>query len=813
MSGVKISELPAATVANLSDVFPVVQSDTTKKLTLQLVKDLFGSGSGTVTTVSVVTANGVSGSVANATTTPAITLVLGAITPSSVAAVGSVTGSNLSGTNTGDQTITLTGDVTGSGTGSFVATIAANVVTNAKLAQMATHTIKGNAAGGTANAADLTGTQATALLDLFTTSLQGLAPASGGGTVNFLRADGTWAVPPGSGGSGTVTTVSVVTANGVSGSVANATTTPAITLVLGAITPSSVAAVGSVTGSNLSGTNTGDQTITLTGDVTGSGTGSFTATIAANVVTNAKLAQMATHTIKGNKTGGTANAADLTGTEVTALLDLFTSSLQGLVPSSGGGTSNFLRADGGWAVPPGTATGTVTTVSVVTANGVSGSVANATTAPAITLTLGAITPSSVAASGAVSGSNLSGTNTGDQTITLTGDVTGSGTGSFVATIAANVVTNAKLAQMATHTIKGNATGGTANAADLTGTQVTALLDAFTTSLQGLAPASGGGTTNFLRADGTWAAPPGATSGTVTSVSVVTANGVSGSVATATTTPAITLVLGNITPTSVASTGRVSANLNSGSAPTPLTGTAFQGTAADGVVARVELNSFGAIAAFTTRRANGTAASPTAIASGDQISGFNAYGYYVTGGPAYSGVQATVAMFATENWTSTANGTQVKIRTTPNGSTTMADAFTVDGSGNAVSIGTMTATRYIGLVDDRVATFVNGGSALAAGAKIYVQINYACTVSNWTVLADQSGSCVMEIKRSTYASFPTVTSIIGGGNAPTLSSVQKNTAAPSGWTSTALVAGDTLEISLTSSSTITFAALILKLTRT
>ena len=82
-----------------------------------------GGGSGTVTSVSVVTANGVSGSVANATTTPAITLTLGAITPSSVASTGTVTGTNLSGTNTGDQTITLTGDVTGSGTGSFATTL------------------------------------------------------------------------------------------------------------------------------------------------------------------------------------------------------------------------------------------------------------------------------------------------------------------------------------------------------------------------------------------------------------------------------------------------------------------------------------------------------------------------------------------------------------------------------------------------------------------------------------------------------------------------------------------------------------------
>lgn len=123
---------------------------------------------------------------------------------------------------------------------------------------------------------------------------------------------------------GGVSSVSVTTANGVSGSVANATTTPAISLTLGAITPSSVAATGTVTGSNLSGTNTGDQTITLTGDVTGSGTGSFATTIAANAVTNTELAQMAANTIKGNNTAGTANPADLTVTQLKSMLGIFT---------------------------------------------------------------------------------------------------------------------------------------------------------------------------------------------------------------------------------------------------------------------------------------------------------------------------------------------------------------------------------------------------------------------------------------------------------------------------------------------------------
>ncbi len=92
-----------------------------------------GAGSGTVTLMSVTTANGVSGVVANPTTTPAVTITLNAITPSSVAATGHVTGDNLSGINTGDQTITLTGPITGSGTGTIATTIAPAAITAAML--------------------------------------------------------------------------------------------------------------------------------------------------------------------------------------------------------------------------------------------------------------------------------------------------------------------------------------------------------------------------------------------------------------------------------------------------------------------------------------------------------------------------------------------------------------------------------------------------------------------------------------------------------------------------------------------------------
>jgi hypothetical protein len=54
---------------------------------------------------------------------------------------GSFSGTS-SGTNTGDQTITLTGDVTGTGTGSFATTIAASAVTEAAIATDAVSTGK-----------------------------------------------------------------------------------------------------------------------------------------------------------------------------------------------------------------------------------------------------------------------------------------------------------------------------------------------------------------------------------------------------------------------------------------------------------------------------------------------------------------------------------------------------------------------------------------------------------------------------------------------------------------------------------------------
>jgi hypothetical protein len=109
---------------------------------------------------------------------------------------------------------------------------------------------------------------------------------------------------------------------------------------------------------------------------------------------------------------------------------------------------------------------------------------------------------------------------------LTGDVTATGPGAAAAVIPAGTINNTRMSNVPTATFKGRVTAGTGVPEDLTGTQATTLLDAFTSGLKGLAPASGGGSINFLRADGTWA-PPGAAAGfTIGSlITSGTANGV------------------------------------------------------------------------------------------------------------------------------------------------------------------------------------------------------------------------------------------------------------------------------------------------
>lgn len=98
----------------------------------------------------------------------------------------------------------------------------------------------------------------------------------------------------------------------------------------------------------------------LTGDVT-SPAGDNATTIANDAVTYAKIQNVVNDDrFLGRISGANGNVEEISPTDATALLDIFTATLKGIVPLSGGGSSNFLRADGTWAAPP--AGGTVDTL-------------------------------------------------------------------------------------------------------------------------------------------------------------------------------------------------------------------------------------------------------------------------------------------------------------------------------------------------------------------------------------------------------------------------------------------------------------------
>lgn len=120
---------------------------------------------------------------------------------------------------------TISGDLTVSAAGAM--TIASGAVTNAKLANMASGTYKMRVSGGSGAPEDATAAQATAGLNVMvgdsgSGGLKGLVPAPiAGDATKFLRGDGNFATPAGSGGNvngpGSSTDNAVARFDGVAG--------------------------------------------------------------------------------------------------------------------------------------------------------------------------------------------------------------------------------------------------------------------------------------------------------------------------------------------------------------------------------------------------------------------------------------------------------------------------------------------------------------------------------------------------------------------------------------------------------------------
>ena len=667
----------------------------------------YTSNTGTVTSVAALTlgttGTDLSSSVATGTTTPVITLN---VPTASAANRGALSAADWSTFNGKQTAISLT--TTGS---SGAATFATNTL------NIPNYTLAG--LGGQASSTNLT-------------SLSGLSFVS----TSFVKmtAAGTFALdtntyylssnPSGyTNNTGTVTSVSVTTANGVSGSVATSTTTPAITLTLGAITPTTVNGLtlaAAVTGFTIAGGSTTSKTLTISNTLTLAGTDTSTLNIGS---------------------GGTLGSAAFTASTAYQASNTNLSSLAGLSFAS----TSFVKmtAAGTFALDTNTYylssnpsgytnnTGTVTSVSVTTANGVSGTVATSTTTPAITLSLGAITPSTVNGltfTAAAAGFTIAGGTT-SKTFTVSNTLTFSGT------------------DTATLNIGG---GGTLGSAAFTASTAYQAASTNLTSLSGLSFVS----TSFVKmtAAGTFALdtstyylasnPSGYTAnlGTVTSVAALTlgtaGTDLSSSVATNTTTPVITL---NVPTASAANRGALSAadwsTFNGKQAAISLTTTGSSGAATfssntlnvpnytlaglGGQASSTNLTSLSGLSFVSTSFVKMTAAGTFALDTNT---------YYLSSNP--SGYTANTGTVTSVGGTGTVSGLTLSGSVTTSGNLTLGGTLSLtsgnvtgalgytppSGSGTANSVVKFTGTSSIGngIATDNGTTFAVGGAFTATG---------------------------------------------------------------------------------------------------
>jgi len=156
-----------------------------------------------------------------------------------------------------------------------------------------------------------------------------------------------------------------------------------------------------------------------------------------------------------------------------------------------------------------------------------------------------------------------------------------------------------------------------------------------------------------------------------------------------------------------------------------TGTDLYVVGADSGQTRITQDSFASYVAFTGRRADGTAASPSAVQSGEVISQFTGRGYGTSQWAAAS--TGLLQIQAEGNFTNTSNPTSVSIFTTPSASVTAVEAFRF-GSAGQLGIGGATygASGYV---------FTSGG---ASAAPTWSQVSLSAGVTG-TLPATNGGT--------------------------------------------------------------------------
>ena len=202
-------------------------------------------------------------------------------------------------------------------------------------------------------------------------------------------------------------------------------------------------------------------------------------------------------------------------------------------------------------------------------------------------------------------------------------------------------------------------------------------------------------------------------------------------------------------------------------PIGLSGSILQMVNADGQPTRAELDAFGNAALLTGRRSDGTNAVPTTLLSGDEVVRLDAWGY---NGAAYVGPAAAVRLIATGTWSGVSNPAEVRISTTPTGSTGMVDRWDFASTGGLYALGATGGDQGVGTINAQD-VFVNGASLTAPSVTLTGAVTGSGTSPITTSIA---ANAVTNAKLATMAGSGFKGNNSGGGAVVDLTAAQAAT---------------------------------------